>query len=77
MFVMIWSSTGNLSALEMAYTGWWNDEAKLAVTFSVLSGVAGVLFVMQQLTLYSWDGQDDSDQGGEMRENRNRGANGG
>ena len=62
MFILIWKSTGNLSALERTLHGWWNSEAKLAATFTTVAFVVGALFLMQQFTLYSWQGEDDSDQ---------------
>ena len=58
MFILIWSSTGR----DTGTAEWWDGEAKLAVTFTITAGVIGVLFLLQQWTLYSWHGKDDSGQ---------------
>ena len=60
MFILIWA--GTVTDSQQTWLDWWNGEAKLAVTFSVITGFLAVLFVMQQWTLYSWYGEDDSDQ---------------
>lgn len=58
IFILIWSSTGNNGPNE----SWWNDQAKLAVAFTVVFIVVAGLFVFEQLELYSWYGRDDSDE---------------
>jgi sterol desaturase/sphingolipid hydroxylase (fatty acid hydroxylase superfamily) len=58
MFILIWSSTGS----NLPGTTWWNTDAKLAVTFSIVAFVIFLLFVFEQVTLYSWSGRDDSTQ---------------
>lgn len=60
MFILIWSST--LTKTQQLFQDWWNGEAMLAVTFTCISVALGVLFLLQQWTLYSWDGADDQDQ---------------
>ncbi|KAH9908198.1 hypothetical protein F4778DRAFT_467511 [Xylariomycetidae sp. FL2044] len=57
MFILIWSSTGGLSALRQ---GWWNGDAKMAVTFSAVALLLGLGFLYEQYTMYSWHGADDS-----------------
>lgn len=58
MCILIWHSTGGGEEWE----SWWNDESKLAVTFTVvLLSVIG-LFIFEQVTLYSWRGEDDTDE---------------
>ena len=66
MLIMVWSSTGYAPGEN--WRGWWNGEAKMAVTFTVVSGIAVILFIIQQWTLYSWHGRDDADQADHGRE---------
>ena len=60
MLVLIWSST--LLNTRTLFVDWWNDDAKLAVTFTTVTAVLFALAGIQQWTLYSWNGSDDSDQ---------------
>lgn len=60
MFILIWSST--LTDTQQLFQDWWNGEAMLAVTFTAIAVVLGVMFLIQQYTLYSWSGADDQDQ---------------
>ena len=62
MFILIWSSTGNLSEYEKLTGGWWNSDAKLAVTFSTVGFTLFVIFVTEQWTMYSFQGKDDGGQ---------------
>lgn len=57
IFILLWSGTGPTSS----FSDWWNDDAKLAVTFTIVALAVMSLFVFGQVTLYSWKGQDDSD----------------
>ena len=60
MFILMWSSTGKSPG--STKEGWWDSEAKLAVTFTVVSVAVGIAYVVLNWTLYSWEGKDDSDQ---------------
>lgn len=60
MFILIWSST--LTDSQQLFQDWWNGEAMLAVTFTIIAVVLGIVFFLQQYTLYSWHGADDQDQ---------------
>lgn len=60
MLVLIWSST--LTEQQRKFANWWNSEAKLAVTFTIVTVVLCSLAGIQWWTLYSFDGDDDSDQ---------------
>lgn len=63
MCVLIWAGTGGFSLVEkLTGAQWWNGEAKLAVTFSSVGFVLLVAFCLQQWTLFSWEGKDDSNQ---------------
>ena len=57
IFILLWSGTGPSSPSG----NWWNDEAKLAVTFTIVTIAVAVMFVGGQVTMYSWQGHDDSD----------------
>ncbi|KAF4555023.1 Hypothetical protein D9617_3g020920 [Elsinoe fawcettii] len=57
MCILIWQSTGGVK-----WENWWNDESKLAVTFTVILLAVITLFVFEQITLYSWRGEDDTDE---------------
>lgn len=57
MCILIWSSTGRLTI----NGNWWNSDAKLAVTFSIVIFMIMLSFVGEQVALYSWKGSDDSD----------------
>lgn len=48
LFVMLWAAAGG--------EDWWNGQAQLAIAFTVVTTVVIVLFVWEQLTLFSWDG---------------------
>lgn len=65
MFILIWSSTGNLSEYEKLTGSWWNSDAKLAVTFSTVGFVLFLIFVTEQWTMYSFQGKDDGGQADE------------
>ncbi|KAI0484903.1 hypothetical protein GGR56DRAFT_680769 [Xylariaceae sp. FL0804] len=56
LFILIWSSTGGFAARE---EGWWNSDAKMAVTFSSLFAVLAVVISYEQYTMYSWHERDD------------------
>lgn len=56
MFILIWSSTGH----EKVGTSWWNGDAKMAVTFSIVTFLIALIFLIQQFTLYTFAGEDDS-----------------
>lgn len=60
MLILIWSST--LTERQRMFQSWWNGDAKLAVTFTIVTTCLIALFAIQQWTLYSFDGHDDSDQ---------------
>lgn len=66
LFILLWSATGSVVDPQ----GWWTDETKLAMTFTIVFSVVGVLFVYEQFTLYSWRGHDDSDPHREARDER-------
>jgi len=57
IFILLWSGTGPLFPLGE----WWTNEAKLAVTFTIVTIAVAVMFVFGQVTMYSWQGHDDSD----------------
>ncbi|KAF2667535.1 hypothetical protein BT63DRAFT_426397 [Microthyrium microscopicum] len=59
MFILIWSGTGSIFPSEDVE--WWNGEAKLAVSFTIVFAFIFVLFMVEQVTLYTWKGEDDSD----------------
>jgi multidrug transporter EmrE-like cation transporter len=61
MFILIWSATGG-PKVRFGGWDWWNNEAKLAVTFSTIAFVVGGLFVWEQIELYTWNGADDTGQ---------------
>lgn len=61
MFILIWSSTGG-PTVTIGEKDWWNNEAKLAVTFSVIGLGVGCLFLWEQIELYTWRGADDTGQ---------------
>lgn len=48
LFCMLWAAAGGAN--------WWNGQAQLAITFTVVSAVVIVMFVWEQFTLFSWDG---------------------
>lgn len=48
LFCMLWAAAGG--------ENWWNGQAQLAITFTVVAGVVIAHFVWEQLTLFSWDG---------------------
>lgn len=58
IFILIWSGTGGL----VASSPWWNGEAKLAVSYTIVFLCAAAFFLFEQITLYTWDGKDDSDE---------------
>jgi len=66
IFILLWSSTGSV----YSFQDWWNDEAKLAITFTIVTLAVGILFVFEQFTLYSWRGHDDSDPRRQERDER-------
>ena len=55
MFILIWSSTGHEFD-----EPWWNEDAKLAVTFTTMAAVLALVFVLQQWTLFTWQKEDES-----------------
>ena len=59
MFILIWSSTGGLTTTALGGS-WWNGEAKLAVTFTIVAVTIACFLVMEQVALYSFLGKDDS-----------------
>lgn len=61
MFILIWSATVTRS--------WWNNDAKLAITFTIVAFLIGCLFVAEQVTLYSFRGRDDSEETSDMDDN--------
>jgi len=66
MFILIWSSTGGIPD-----EPWWNSNSKLAVSFTIVFCVITILFVFEQITLYSWDGKDDADDDRQAMDRRN------
>lgn len=75
MMILIWSST--VTEKQNVFKDWWNGDAKLAVTFTIVTVALLVLASLHQWTLYSWDGHDDSDQTesnnkGELQEQNSR-----
>lgn len=48
LFFMLWLAAGGKD--------WWDGQAQLAITFTVVTGSVIVLFAWEQLTLFSWDG---------------------
>ena len=64
IFILLWSSTGPVDH----FRDWWNNDAKLAVTFTIVTIAVGGLFIFEQVTLYSWRGRDDSDPRRQARE---------
>lgn len=68
MFILIWSSTGG----PLFTSSWWNDEAKLAVTFSIVFLTVLILFIGGSVSLYSWEGQDDADENRQDMDARTR-----
>ena len=55
MLILIWASTGHTGR-----ESWWNDEARVAVTFCVVGTIAMELLIAEQLSLYTFDGDDDT-----------------
>ena len=48
LFFMLWAAAGGRD--------WWDGQAQLAITFTVVACVVIVMFVWEQITLFSWDG---------------------
>lgn len=61
MFILIWSATGG-PKVRFGGEDWWNNEAKLAITFSTIGLVVATLFLWEQIELYTWHGADDTGQ---------------
>lgn len=49
MFILIWSGTAGY----FLSSDWWNDDAKLAVTFTVCFAIVAGLFLAENISLYS------------------------
>lgn len=70
LMILLWSST--LTDAQQKYANWWNNDAKLAVTFTIVTGFLFILTVVQQVTLYSKQNNDDSDQSASRKLENNR-----
>lgn len=71
LFILIWSGTGGY----FPTSPWWDSEAKLAVTFTIVFCVVAMLFMYEQYALYSRKGEDEDDSiGHQQRERRNNQA---
>ena len=52
IFVLVWSAAGG--------EDWWNGQAQLAITFTVVACAVFGMFAWEQVTLFSWDGHNGS-----------------
>lgn len=52
IFVLVWSAAGGQN--------WWNGQAQLAITFSIVACAVVAMFAWEQFTLFSWDGHKES-----------------
>lgn len=59
MFILICGATGG-PKVRIGRGDWWNNEAKLAVTFSSIGLLVAALFMWEQIELYTWHGADDA-----------------
>jgi hypothetical protein len=59
IFILNWSATGG-SKIRIGSGDWWNNEAKLALTFSSIGLLVAALFMSEQIELYTWYGADDT-----------------
>jgi len=66
MFSVLFMIIGMLLLVWAAAWGenWWNGQAQLAITFSVVAGLVAGLFVWEQLNLFAWDGKSEEANGG-------------
>ena len=54
MFVLLWAAVGGEQ--------WWDGQAQLAVTFTIVAAIVMVLFMWEQFTLFSWDGPEEGEE---------------
>ena len=66
LLILIWSST--VTDKQRQLVNWWNGDAKLAVTVTIVTVSALALAILQQWTLFSFQGSDDRDQGASRSE---------
>ena len=65
MFILIWSSTGHTEG------SWWNNDSKLAITFTIVALGIISLFIAEQVTLYTWASDDDQPDDSHSETDRN------
>jgi hypothetical protein len=65
LLILVWASTGTHFQVGLSGQGtrpWWNNDSKLAVTFTTVVFLLGLIFLFEQFALYSFSGKDDADQ---------------
>jgi hypothetical protein len=59
MLMLVWAAAGG--------EDWWNGQAQLAITFTVVAALVGGLFCWEQANLFSWGGGKEEEGDGRVR----------